>query len=104
MILNSNAVTREEVMDRYVNMYGMSREDAEKMGKRNISFTYEGVRYEANMVDCYDLGKNIKLPDGTLLQARGWFESLPPQPAGLTVVQDLFPDELNSTPAVAVPL
>lgn len=102
MILNSRPTTREEVINNYVSMYGMSEEDASKMAKRNISFKFEGKSYKANMLDCYDLGKNIKLPDGTLLQAQGWLESLPPQPMGLTVVQDLFPDQLNSTPAVEI--
>lgn len=101
MILNSNCVTREDVIKRYVG-YGLSQEEAEKMAQRNITFSYEGKSYEANMVDSYDLGKYIRLPDGTLLQAQGWLESLPPRPMGLKAVQDMFPDQLNSTPAVEV--
>lgn len=62
---------------------------------RDIWFTYEGVHYTVSM-RAYDLNK-IVLPDGRVLESRGWLESLPPQPSGLHEVPCLFsslsPDE-----------
>lgn len=50
-----------------------------------ISFSFNEVSYYVGM-DAYDKEYDIKLPDGTLLRAKGWFESLPPSPTELVVI------------------
>jgi hypothetical protein len=46
--------------------------------------TYQLTANQANKA--YDDESLIRLPDGTLLRAGGWFESCPPQPGDLTKV------------------
>ena len=55
-----------------------------------ISFEFEEKRYIVRN-EAYDLNR-IVLPDGTLLKAGIWYESYPPQPGELQVVNHLFKD------------
>jgi len=48
---------------------------------------YEGKTYLADLIDAYDLRKDIQLPDGTILRVDGWLENYPPYPENLIVVQ-----------------
>jgi hypothetical protein len=57
--------------------------------KMMVTFTFDGKTYQltANQANkAYDDESLIRLPDGTLLRAGGWFESCPPQPGDLTKV------------------
>lgn len=47
----------------------------------DIIFGYEGKVYSVGY-EAYDKNR-IVLPDGRVLEAGGWLESLPPQPTGL---------------------
>jgi len=60
----------------------------------DIYFSYDGQRFVVEG-RAYDVGR-IVLPDGRLLEASGWLESMPPQPTGLHEINHLFAD---STPA-----
>lgn len=54
----------------------------------DIHFKWRGVRYR---VDYTAYGsQHIVLPDGTVLQPKGWLESYPPQLAGATEVAHLW--------------
>ncbi|MBU1071197.1 hypothetical protein KKG65_02160 [Patescibacteria group bacterium] len=53
-----------------------------------ISFEYKGKSYLVSD-EAYDLNR-IVLPNGTLLEAGIWYESLPPQVGRLTPVEHLF--------------
>lgn len=50
----------------------------------DIHFAFEGKPYRAP-ADFYNTGY-AALPDGRIVQADGWLETYPPQPAGLKVV------------------
>jgi hypothetical protein len=53
-----------------------------------IKFSFNGQNYEAGMA-FYDKSRAV-LPDGTVVQVGGWFETMPPQPQGITGC-DLLP-------------
>lgn len=53
--------------------------------EQKIRFEFESKMYETDM-DFYDVNR-CTLPDGRLLMANGWLESMPPRPSGLTVVR-----------------
>ena len=55
-----------------------------EMEHQDIVFRFEGRRYIAPG-DFY-VHNAARLPDGRLIRADDWFESMPPQPGGLTVV------------------
>ncbi|KKT39036.1 MAG: hypothetical protein UW22_C0002G0012 [Candidatus Gottesmanbacteria bacterium GW2011_GWB1_44_11c] len=78
------------------------------MAERQIAFKYEGQRFVVDQ-KAYDLNR-IVLPDGRMLEANSWLESMPPQPKGLHEVLHLFKDlepeeiakQLNAILAVEV--
>jgi len=53
-----------------------------------IRFDWKGKMYKVSM-EAYDKNR-IVLPDGTLLAANSWLESMPPQPAGLHEINHMF--------------
>jgi len=55
-----------------------------KSSEPDIRFTYEGENYVVG-ADVYPQ-ELILLPDKTLLKVRGWLETSPPRPSGLTEV------------------
>ena len=52
---------------------------------RPIGFTFEGVEYKCS-IDAYDSNR-IKLPDGRIIAADGWYDTMPPSPIKLSVVR-----------------
>jgi hypothetical protein len=45
-------------------------------------FVWDGVVYEFDAEMCYDTDSLVRLPDGRMLRVTGWYEVLPPKPAG----------------------
>lgn len=55
------------------------------IGNGAIGFEFEGQGYQVNP-KAYELGF-IRLPDGRLLRVDSWFETMPPKPDGVVVVE-----------------
>lgn len=51
-----------------------------------VHFVFEGQTYEVGM-EAYDKGLPIRLPDGRVLTVSTWFESMPPQPGELKILE-----------------
>lgn len=95
MIFNSKPPTREE----RIKYYEDQEIDHTRFGK--VRLKVDDQVYLVDTIDAYDCGKPIRLPDGRVFQVGGWFESMPPQPAGVTEIKDLFAETLDCTLAEA---
>ena len=73
--------TREE----YIQYYNNKGTQVESIPQ--IRMNYEGKNYLVDLIDAYDMSKDIELPNGTILRANGWLETYPPSPAVLTIVK-----------------
>jgi hypothetical protein len=66
-----------------------------------IHFSWQDVTYKVED-RAYD-DNLIQLPDGVVLQADGWLESMPPQPTGLRTIDPNFADDYTPPMAEVVP-
>lgn len=62
-----------------------------------VCFKYGDKSYKTDLIDAYDLNKDIQLPDGRIVRPEGWYEVFPPFPTNLTEVTSD-----NTTPAYEI--
>jgi hypothetical protein len=51
-----------------------------------VNFSWQGVVYEFDSVECANGDSIVQLPDNSFLRVNNWSESTPPQPTGFTEI------------------